>query len=138
LVVKRKPSISDKKGKRLAIERQPIMNQTLTDIRASEYAPADKLCKKYGIGQYRTTEYLVAIKEAYENSVLPSDAALKGWLGASTRSVVQEHLRILATLDLVEAIAKTSSSGSVWNLTRKGRECVKDIAAVEKSFRQRK
>lgn len=112
------------------------MNQTLNEIRASEYAPADQLCKKYGIGQYRTTEYLVAILEAYENSVLPSDAALKGWLGASTRSVVQEHLRHLATLGLVEAIARTSSSGSVWNLTKLGKECVKDIRAVEKGFKQ--
>lgn len=114
------------------------MNTNTSEIRASEYAPADDLCTKYGIGQYRTTEYLVAIKESYENSVLPSDAALKGYLRASTRSVVQEHLRHLASLGLVEAIARTSSCGNVWNLTRKGKECVKEVAAVEKSFRQQK
>lgn len=114
------------------------MTLTLSEIQAQTYRPASELCRKYGLGKYLSTAYLVAIEDSYRNSVLPTDAALTMILRASSRSVIQTQMRVLQELGLVEVIARTTSSGNVWNLTKLGKACVKDVRAIEKSFRQRK
>jgi hypothetical protein len=113
------------------------MNQRFTEIQAHQYAPADALCKKYGIGRYRLVSYLGLVATAYKNSVLPTDAALAWASGASNRSVVQESMRKLEALDLVESLGTSSSSGRVWNLTKKGKAAYKESLTVAKGFQNR-
>jgi hypothetical protein len=113
------------------------MHERFTEIQAHQYEPAAKLCKKYGLGRYRLVSYLGLIATAYKNSVLPSDAAIAWASGASNRSVVQDAMRTLESLGLVEQLARSSSSGRVWNLTKTGEAAYKESLAVTKGFQNR-
>lgn len=105
-------------------------------ILASEYKPAEDLCNKYGLGRYRSVRKLQLVRDAYRNAVMPTDAALTWALRASSRSAVQEQMKILETGGLVTKVARTASSGNVWMLTALGKECVKEADALERDYQQ--